>query len=158
MTMVPNSDESEQRLLRLLALKRHETPPPGFFDRLPHRILINIRASTEMAERPWWQRIWNDIIQHPMVAGSYAALGVGALLFGISVLEVATDREADHPMFVGASLDSMVNASPTEAAFHPPVNVPSGAIYHVAPAMLQNAAGADFGWIQSVAPAPVEPR
>lgn len=91
MNRPPQSDGPEQRLLRLLALKRHELPPPGFFDRLPGRILVSIRAGSEVADVPWWSRLWQSIRQEPMVSASYAALGVGVMLFGFSVFETARE-------------------------------------------------------------------
>lgn len=91
MTCMQPPDDAEKRLVRLLALKRHETPPPGFFDQLPVRILVNLRAGSEVADVPWWTRAWRVAVLEPMVGLSYAALGLGAVLFGISVLETAID-------------------------------------------------------------------
>lgn len=84
-------DDAEQRLVRLLALKRHEIPPPGFFDELPTRILVNLRAGSDVQDIPWWSRAWQAMVREPIVGLSYAALGVGAFVFGISVLETAID-------------------------------------------------------------------
>ncbi len=94
MTSMQPPDDAEQRLVRLLALKRHEVPPPGFFDQLPLRILVNLRAGTEIEDAPWWVRAWRNLIHEPMIGLSYAALGVGAVLFGISVLETAIDVQS----------------------------------------------------------------
>lgn len=89
--------QETQNLLRLLALKRHESPPPGFFDRLPNRILVNIRAGSEITEAPWWNRLWDSLVREPMVASSYAALAMGGLLFGVSVYQTAVESDP-HPI------------------------------------------------------------
>jgi hypothetical protein len=126
-------DEANQRLQRLLALKRHERPPPGFFERLPNRILVNIRAGTEMEEHPWWSYLFGGILREPMIAGSYAALGIGALLFGVSVFQMAIDP--GEPL-AGVPLDGMAVPAPG-VPMTPIGNLPSGVIYRVTPAALQ---------------------
>ncbi len=139
MMMVPAPDDPTKRLLRLMALKRFETPPPGFFDRFPNRVLVNIRAGAEPDIRPFWQRVFRGIIAEPMVVGSYAALGVGALLFGVSVFQMAVDREA--PTLAG--LDGIAAATP---GIPLPVagSLAPGLIYHVTPAHLPINSDADL--------------
>ncbi len=110
--MVHPSDDDPQRLLRLLALKRYEVPPPGFFDRLPSRVLVSIRAGTEVAEKSRWQLLLDVIRGEPMIAGSYAALGVGALLFGVSVFQMAVDTDAASMAGTGLSGPGAVIPSP----------------------------------------------
>jgi hypothetical protein len=115
----PNKDP----LLRLLAIKRHEVPPPGFFDRLPNRILVNIRAGSEIPDLPWWSRFWEFLIREPMVASSYTALAMGALLFGVSVFKTAVETEEP----VGfAFQDPLV---PLETAVPATASLPQGVIY-----------------------------
>lgn len=121
-------EDPHQSLLQLLALKRHEVPPPGFFDRLPRRILANIRAGSQIAERTWWQRVLETITQAPMVAGSYAALGVGALLFGVSVFQMAI--ESDSPASPSYSAAATLVTDPVVLV---PANLPGGVIYRVDP-------------------------
>ncbi len=115
----PNKDP----LLRLLALKRHEMPPPGFFDRLPNRILVNIRAGSEIPDLPWWSRFWEFLIREPMVASSYTALAMGALLFGVSVFQTAVETE--QPVGL-AFQDPLV---PLETSVPATASLPQGVIY-----------------------------
>lgn len=44
MAQPPEAPENFDRLLRLLALKRHEVPPPGYFDDLPREIRLELLA------------------------------------------------------------------------------------------------------------------
>lgn len=116
--MEPDSQQHRD-LLRLLALKRHEVPPPGFFDRLPNRILVNIRAGSEIGELPWWQRLWDSLVREPMVTSSYAALAMGGLLFGISVFQTAVSPEA-HPVDYAGADSHLIETryiSPATASF-----------------------------------------
>ncbi len=127
MTCMQPPDDAEQRLVRLLALKRHEIPPPGFFDQLPVRILVNLRAGTEVVEIPWWTRAWRVLIHEPMIGLSYAALGVGAVLFGISVLETAIDVQ-NPPLSPTQGLFPTVTS---DLVLSDPQGVQPGMIYRI---------------------------
>jgi len=121
-------EDAEKRLLRLLALKRHELPPPGFFDQLPSRILVSLRAGSEISELSWWERAWQTVVQQPMVGLSYATLGVGAVLFGISVLETALDVQDRTP----APLQGALHAPTGNLVVGPTSHFNGTVIYRVA--------------------------
>ena len=84
--MNPPSDDFEA-LRRLLALKRHEQPPPGYFDRLADSIMVQIEAATLRV--PWWKRLLGGRELAPALAGAFALLVGGVYLLGLS--------SADHP-------------------------------------------------------------
>jgi len=70
------------RLLKLLVVKRHETPPPGFFDRLPDRIRARIEADQEA---PGWLAAWRRWLNFewgfkPALAGAMLAAAAGLYL------------------------------------------------------------------------------
>lgn len=156
MTCMQPPDDAEQRLLRLLALKRHEVPPPGFFDQLPVRILVNLRAGSEIEDIPWWTRAWRMVIQEPMIGLSYAALGVGAVLFGVSVLETAIDVQSPP---VGLS-QGILSSSTTDLIFADPQGATPGVIYRVAeptPSTWFQPTTASFAPVASAAPTPYTP-
>ncbi len=122
--MQPPNRNPDQALQRLLALKRHEVPPPGFFDRLPNRILVNIRAGTEVSDLPWWDRLTELLVREPMLAGSYTALIMGALLFGVSVFQTATGKESPPALsLIGSDLP------PPGMVFPATASLPDGMIY-----------------------------
>ena len=124
----PLPSDDEQRLLRLLALKRYETPPPGFFDHLPRRILVSVRAGVELEDASWWERLRHLILREPMVAGSYAALGLGAVLFGVSVFETARGTGDLAPVDFHGSF-----AGTADLVTPGPASLPSGVIYRIVP-------------------------
>jgi hypothetical protein len=66
--------EEFDALRKLLALKRHEQPPPGYFDQLPRAILARIEAGALEAESGFWEKLLNGITLRPAVA--YSAVGI----------------------------------------------------------------------------------
>lgn len=79
MNMEPNEFVA---LRRLLALKRHEQPAPGYFDRLANSIRSQLAA--EQVREPWWSRwfAFGDI--RPAWAGAFAVAVVGLYVLGTS--------------------------------------------------------------------------
>jgi hypothetical protein len=112
--MTPEHEEF-QELRKLLALKRHETPPPGYFENFSSKILARIEAETTASKRPWWSRWLAQVDLRPAVACSYA-LGVGGLLVvGLSVAIDTPPEEAARLKML--SLDQPLLAThPTESA------------------------------------------
>lgn len=86
-----NKDEQNfESLRRLLALKRHETPPPGYFNNFSRQVLARIRAgevevSAGLAERlgiSWLLKWFQAFETTPAYAGSFATVLCLLLLFG----------------------------------------------------------------------------
>ena len=79
-----NNEEQFEQLRKLLALKRHEQPPPGYFDRLPRQIISAIEAEQARPE-PWALRIWSMLQGKPAFAGAFGvamcALVIGGIFF-----------------------------------------------------------------------------
>lgn len=86
--------ENFEALRKLMALKRYEQPPPGYFPRLQGTIMARIRQGEE--ERHWWSKAAELFTHKPQVAWALgmAACGVVAL----DVVWVKTQpREAAVP-------------------------------------------------------------
>jgi hypothetical protein len=81
--------ENFEQLRRLLALKRHEQPPPGYFNDFSRQVILRIRAGERGGEvtileqfsweAPWLQRIWAALETKPILAGTFG-LGLCSLL------------------------------------------------------------------------------
>ena len=87
------SENDFEALRRLLALKRHEVPPPGYFNEFSSQVLASIRAGGAQpregaAERffeqvPWLLRILEMVQAKPVFVGSFATTMCVLLLGGI---------------------------------------------------------------------------
>jgi len=85
------SEPNFEPLRRLLTLKRHETPPPGYFNNFSRSVIARIRANEAetLAGRsdqpfsgiPWFFRLLQSLESKPMFAGSFATALCGLLLF-----------------------------------------------------------------------------
>jgi hypothetical protein len=80
-------------LRRLLALKRHEQPPPGYFNRFSSQVIARIKAGergepASVLERlfgkaNWWQRLWAGLESKPGFAGAFGAAVCALVISGI---------------------------------------------------------------------------
>lgn len=117
----PDPNDPQARLLQLLALKRYEVPPPGFFQQLPRRIGAQLNsASAPPPSR--WRALWQEWISQPAVGLSYAALAVGAVLFGVSVFHIASEPDPSLASSWGTGLGT---ATHPPMAFHADTPDPS---------------------------------
>jgi hypothetical protein len=122
------SQESEDfgRLRRLLALKRYEQPPPGYFNGFSRLVIARIKAGDTgeeslpnwlFWESPWFQRLWAALQAKPILAGAFGAAVCSLLIFGVTFSEridvepvanfVAPEMPTDTPM-------QIANVSPSD--------------------------------------------
>jgi hypothetical protein len=82
MKPAPQNPDEFESLKKLLALKRHEEPPPGYFDRLPGEVRARI-AHAQASPEPWWRRWLATWDLSPALATSYAVGAVTLVVGGI---------------------------------------------------------------------------
>jgi hypothetical protein len=70
-------------LRRLLALKRHEIPPPGYFENFSDHVIARIRAGDTAAELPWLLRFIQWFERRPAMPVTLASSMCLVLLYGI---------------------------------------------------------------------------
>ena len=85
--------ENFEPLRRLLALKRHEQPPPGYFNDFSRQVITRIKAGEKgergafierlLWEAPWLQRIWAAFEAKPILAGVFGVAVCGLLITGV---------------------------------------------------------------------------
>jgi hypothetical protein len=85
--------ENFDQLRRLLALKRHEQPPPGYFNGFSRQVIVRIKAGERgegssvlerlLWEAPWLQRIWGAFEAKPILAGVFGVAVCGLLITGV---------------------------------------------------------------------------
>jgi len=88
-----NSDSNDFEALRkLMALKRHEQPPPGYFNRLPDK--ITSRLEREGGNPTFWEKILDGFTIRPAFAYSFAVAAFGALTFSVITSARTQPRES----------------------------------------------------------------
>jgi hypothetical protein len=101
------NDENFDKLRTLLTLKNHEQPPPGYFNRLPGKILARIEASELASESTWWNWLVERFDARPILACAYGFTISGLLLMGFRVsqlLQADAQAETTSPSFGGSWL------------------------------------------------------
>lgn len=73
--------EQFDALLQLLALKKYEQPPPGYFNRLPGQIFARLEAQEE--ETGFWGKLFSGLVVRPALAYSAGLAFCGAFATGI---------------------------------------------------------------------------
>jgi hypothetical protein len=87
--------ENFDSLRKLLALKRHEQPPPGYFNGFSNRVIARIQAGEKgdnALERlswdgSWFRRLWGLLDARPILAGAVGAGACGLLIAAVMYSE-----------------------------------------------------------------------
>jgi hypothetical protein len=137
-----------KNLRRLLALKRHEQPPRGYFDTFSREVSFRVQAGETVretaaerlnAEAPWLQRFLEILLAKPQWSGAVGALAC-ALILGVVLFVERNDLRptvtgdvspatlavsVDQPSFVfNQPLIQPQVAALTNASLQP--NIPEG--------------------------------
>jgi len=111
--MNSGNDEFEQ-LRKLLKLKRHELPPPGYFNGFSGRILTRIErdgeaqsASGLLARLPWLARLRSVLAENPISSGIFAVCGV-------LMVVIANSQYLDQYVAGGPGLALAVPSTPAD--------------------------------------------
>lgn len=114
-----NSDPNEFETLRkLMALKRHEQPPPGYLNQLPNTIIHRIELGE--CRLTLWERISTNVALRPTLVYAMGLTMCGAL--GLSAIFLAKDemaRTADASS--GLALRGVMSATAYAAPVNPVV-------------------------------------
>ncbi|HTQ50375.1 MAG TPA: hypothetical protein VMJ12_06655 [Candidatus Acidoferrales bacterium] len=120
-----------ESLRRLLALKRHETPPPGYFNNFSRQVIARIRAGesrapASLADRvfegmPWFLRLLQSLETKPIYAGGFATALCGLLVFG-AVMAQRPEVVSQAILQPGSQVTSPLLASATSTTLAQPVN------------------------------------
>ena len=92
--------EQFPQLRRLLALKRHEQPTPGYYHGFSSQVIARIRAGERgvpdnflqrlLSQAPWLERSWAGFANRPTLAGAFGA-GVCALLVSMVIFSESNE-------------------------------------------------------------------
>src|SRR5438034_1233717 len=75
-------DQFEQ-VRRLLALKRHEQPPPRYFHEFSGKVIARLHALEAAQPATWRQRLGLDFNFKPALIGVFGFVACGLLLVGV---------------------------------------------------------------------------
>ena len=120
--MNPNSENFDQ-LRKLLALKRHEQPPPRYFNDFSGQVIARIRAGEHGEDGlAWVRKLWSLMEGKPMLTGAFGAavcaLVISGIVFSDSVEPTAEGVHAtgmDSPLRIGT--DPLAMNRPSDAGF-----------------------------------------
>lgn len=98
-----SSPEDFEALRQLLALKKHEEPPPGYFHHLPEKVLARIDRSF-CVHSTWWDWLVAKLDAQPVLAGAYAFAISGMMLLGFKLSQDVQQESAETGV-LGSALD-----------------------------------------------------
>ena len=78
-----SSPENFDSLEKLLRLKRHEQPPPRFFNEFSGRVISRIERGE--ARVSWWERFGFDL--RPALAAGAGLVACGLIVYGVATTE-----------------------------------------------------------------------
>src|SRR5437762_6754213 len=71
-------------LRRLLSWKRHEQPPPGYFNDFSARIILRLEVANQLEPGSAWTRWLRNFDAKPILVCAYGLAVGGTLFFGFS--------------------------------------------------------------------------
>lgn len=125
------SNNNFDDLKRLLKLKQHEVPPPGYFNRFSGEVISRIRAgeaggsqglADQLRDASWLESLLRVFQAKPGVIGGVATSLCLLLLIGV----VLADRSDDAPPGVLVTSTPAPESAPTLAAVVPAAADASG--------------------------------
>lgn len=88
---------TEEQLSALLRIKRHEQPPPGYYDQLLRD--IHRRQRVELLQRPLWkialERVQTFFGEHSISHTSYAGALASVLIVGVAAISAFSPAGTD---------------------------------------------------------------
>ena len=119
------NENNFEALRRLLALKRHEIPPPGYFNNFSGHVLQQIRDGRDakatgnlFAQAPWLERVLQVFNAKPVFASAFAGALCLVLFFGITHAE-HPDLMSQPELSVPATTTALAALSPTSLSPSP---------------------------------------
>ena len=79
--------DSFSEVARLLSLKRHEVPPPGYFNSFSAKVIARIEAESFASSRTWWAALLAPMSWQRGLAGANTLLVVGIGITGVAAYQ-----------------------------------------------------------------------
>ncbi|HEX4264662.1 MAG TPA: hypothetical protein VH597_10010 [Verrucomicrobiae bacterium] len=130
--MNPDSENFDS-LRQLLALKRHEIPPPGYFDRFSRDVMARIKVGESGGavgfELSWFQRLLSVFDVKPMFAGAFGTAVCAFLISGVISSEQAPAVGSAATSSVNPSIAAAVPVNMEEPFVAPSNTMASGSLF-----------------------------
>lgn len=97
-----NQEEFED-IQKLLRLKRHENPPPGYFRDFSNGVMAKVRKLEAEKPRSWWQRWMAPWSQSARLAWANSLTVVGLGIVGFSLYFSSVSDTKPEPAIGGSS-------------------------------------------------------
>ncbi|MCI0539683.1 MAG: hypothetical protein L0Z50_31125 [Verrucomicrobiales bacterium] len=112
-----SSQDDFDRLRRLLASKRYEQPPPGYFNHFSDRVIARIEEEEFRSCSNWWAWLIEKLEAKPILVCAYSMAVSSLLLVGYRVSSIFDQTVATAPLPGGLDLASVSNQPPFPRAF-----------------------------------------
>jgi len=86
-------DENFDQVRRLLALKRYEVAPPGFFENFSSKVVARIAAAEALPASGWWHKLGFDFNFKPALVCALGVVVCGLLSAGVLTSVVGTPNQ-----------------------------------------------------------------
>jgi hypothetical protein len=149
--MIENENNFES-LRRLLVLKRHETPPPGYFNYFSSQVLHRIRAGDTGAsanwledlfgQAPWAEKLWQVFVVKPVFASAFA--GALCLLLFLGIVYAERPEITPQPFLQTAAATTASFAAVSPVSLSQPVDQ-TGIVSSTSPVLSLQPVGSPFG-------------
>lgn len=109
--------ENFDQLRKLLALKKHEQPPPGYFNNLPNQIWARIEKENVTAKPTFWKQFLSDFVLRPATAYGFAFVVCATLIVGIGTSLNRNDQSigAGTPIVQQQNREGLTRGTPALA-------------------------------------------
>ena len=128
--MNPDSEQFEQ-LRKLLTLKRHEQPPPGYFNRFSDQVIARIKTGEQSEQGvAWLRKLWSVFETKPMLTSAFGAGVCALVLSGIVFSDVDESTSGNvrganlgmNPALGGGMEAMALNQAPATSRFSSSTN------------------------------------
>ncbi len=128
--------EDRDVLRRLMALKRHETPPPGYFRDFSRQVRRRIESDEAALNASGWRKYLPFSGRLPQWRSANALIGAGLALLAVTALflrkpSVPAWNGRAEPKAAGLNFGGLPQPGPTPAALEGSFRLPAGFAYRL---------------------------
>lgn len=128
--------EDRDVVRRLMALKRHETPPPGYFRDFSRQVRRRIEAEEAAAAASGWRRYLPFSGRLPEWRSANALIGAGLALLAVTVMFLRKPSEPvwggrAQPRAAGLNFGALPQNEPSREILEERFRLPAGFAYRL---------------------------